>query len=159
VKGQDQLFSSASDEWSTPDDLWRKLDTEFHFDLDVCASAENFKCSRYFDIATNGLAQPWNCTAAWMNPPYSAIKEWMAKAVHEVECGNAGVVVCLVPARTDTKWWWSTIEWPMVGVDVRFLPGRLRFGTSKNSAPFPSAVLVIGETGTTNMCLWRWKAA
>jgi hypothetical protein len=74
-----------------------------------------------------------------MNPPYGrAIKDWMAKAYDSSK--NGAKVVCLVPARTDTAWWH---DYAMKG-EITFLRGRLKFGNSKNSAPFPSALVVFG---------------
>lgn len=131
-------FSSKTDEWSTPQSTFDQLAAEFGpFDLDVCASAANAKCARFYSREDDGLAQPWDALRIWMNPPYgAAIRSWMERAYLE---GNAGKrVVCLVPARTDTRWWH---DYAAKG-SVRFLRGRLKFGGSRNSAPFPSAVVV-----------------
>jgi phage N-6-adenine-methyltransferase len=131
-------FSSASDEWSTPPELFAELDQEFNFTLDACATPENAHCVRYFTREDNGLAQRWT-GRVWCNPPYGrAIGLWMRKAWESVQTGEAEVVVCLVPARSDTSWWH---EYAVRG-EVRFLRGRLRFGGAKSSAPFPSAVVV-----------------
>ena len=130
-------FSSATDEWSTPLEVFRQLDAEFGpFTLDVCATRDNAKCSHYYTREQDGLAQPWE-GCVWMNPPYGdAIGRWMERAYLE---GQRGVtVVCLVPARTDTAWWH---DFAMRG-DVRFLRGRLKFGGALSGAPFPSAVVV-----------------
>lgn len=108
----------------------------FRFDLDVCASAENAKCEIFYTEEDDGLAQEWegNC---WMNPPYGReIIHWMRKAYESSLRG--ATVVCLVPARTDTKWWH---EYAMKG-EIEFIRGRLKFGDAKNSAPFPSAVVI-----------------
>jgi len=130
-------FSSKSDMWSTPQDTFDALADEFGpFDLDVCATPENAKCSRYYTKEDDGLAHPWY-GRCWMNPPYGReIKAWMRKAYEESQRG--ATVVCLVPARTDTAWWH---DYAMNG-EVRFLRGRLKFGNAKNAAPFPSAVVV-----------------
>lgn len=53
------LYSSATDEWATPKELFRQLDNEFHFDLDPCATGENHKCDKYYTIADDGLRKPW----------------------------------------------------------------------------------------------------
>jgi phage N-6-adenine-methyltransferase len=133
----DAAFSSATDDWATPRRVFDELDREFGFTLDVCADAGNAKCARYFDCETDGLRQAWE-GVCWMNPPYGArIGQWLEKARLEAEAGNA-TVVCLVRARTDTAWWH---DHAMKG-EVRFLRGRLRFGSAINSAPFPSAVVV-----------------
>jgi hypothetical protein len=72
-----------------------------------------------------------------MNPPYSKLKDWMRKAYNAAREENA-TVVCLIPARTDTKAWHRYAKYG----EVRFLEGRLKFGGSKNSAPFSSAIVI-----------------
>lgn len=132
------LYSSENEVWETPQDLFNKLNDEFHFDIDVCATPENAKCSKFFSPLDDGLSQDWQ-GVCWMNPPYGKkIGSWMKKAL-EAET----TVVCLVPARTDTKWWH---EYAMKASEIRFIKGRLKFGDSKNSAPFPSAIIVFGKT-------------
>ncbi|MCI0558619.1 MAG: phage N-6-adenine-methyltransferase [Nitrososphaera sp.] len=129
-------FSSSSGEWSTPQWLFDELDQKFKFTLDPCSTHSNAKCKRHFTVAENGLAQDWSGDVVFMNPPYGReIGLWMKKAFETAKAG--GTVVCLVPARTDTAWWHG---YSVHGV-VRFLEGRLKFGTSKNSAPFPSAIV------------------
>src|SRR5215207_223852 len=131
-------FSSKTVEWPTPQDFFDQMSAEFGpFDLDPCATPENAKCARYFTRADDGLAQPWS-GRVFLNPPYGRdIGRWMAKAWESVQA-NAELVVCLVPARTDTAWWH---EWAERG-EVRFLRGRLRFGDASTGAPFPSVVIV-----------------
>lgn len=130
-------FSSVTDLHATPQDFFDKLNVEFGFDLDACASHENAKCARYYTKEDDGLAQDWEGTV-WMNPPYGReIGAWMTKANDAAKHG--ATVVCLVPARTDTNWWHEYA----IQHEVRFVRGRLKFGNAKNSAPFPSAVVVI----------------
>ncbi len=129
-------FSSATEMWATPQDFFDKYHEEFYFQTDVCASEENAKCENFYTEEMDGLSQEWNGTC-WMNPPYGrAIKSWMQKA-YESSLDGA-TVVCLVPARTDTAWWH---DYAVKG-DIEFIRGRLKFGGHKNSAPFPSAVVV-----------------
>lgn len=129
-------FSSATDLWATPQEFFDKYDAIFGFDLDVCANAENTKCLDYFDLDRNGLTQEWK-GSCWMNPPYGrGIGAWVAKAYESSLAG--ATVVCLLPARTDTAWWH---DYCAKG-EVEFIRGRLKFGGHKNSAPFPSAVVV-----------------
>ena len=133
----DVHFSSKTPEWSTPQDLFDKLHRVWEFTLDVCATAENAKVLYFYDKADDGLKQSWKGHVCWMNPPYGReIVKWMRKAFQESLRG--AVVVCLVPARTDTVWWH---DYAMKG-DVTFLKGRLKFGDAKNSAPFPSAIVI-----------------
>ena len=130
-------FLSATDEWATPQWLFDALHREFAFTLDPCATRENAKCARFFTRDDDGLAQDWGDAVVFMNPPYGAmISRWMWKA-HRASRHGA-TVVCLVPARTDTAWWH---DYAMKG-EVRLLRGRLKFGNAKNSAPFPSAVVI-----------------
>jgi len=137
ASGASVHFSSKTDLWATPQDFFDKLNAEFGFTLDVCALPENAKCERYFTQLDNGLEQTWQ-GICWMNPPYGReIGLWVRKAYESSL--NGTTVVCLLPARTDTSWWHT---WVKDGAEVRFIRGRLKFGGSKNSAPFPSAVAV-----------------
>lgn len=132
-------FSSKTDDWATPQDLFDKLDAQYHFDWDVCASVENSKCVKFYTREQDGLKQTWN-SVCWMNPPYGReIGKWVAKAYESSLQGTT--VVCLLPSRTDTKWFHQYC----VKGKIEFLKGRLKFGDSKNSAPFPSMIVVFGE--------------
>jgi len=112
-------FSSASDNWATPQDLFDRLDAVHGFTLDVCASADNAKCARFYTKEQDGLAQEWTGTC-WMNPPYGReIGRWMSKAVQSARSG--AIVVCLVPARTDTAWWH---DYAVQG-EIEFIRGRV----------------------------------
>jgi phage N-6-adenine-methyltransferase len=128
---------SKTPEWATPQDLFNRLDATYGFDLDVCATAENAKCPRFFTKADDALLQPWDGTC-WMNPPYGReIGYWVAKAYDSARAG--ATVVCLLPVRTDTVWWQRFIE-PHAAVE--FLKGRVRFGGAPTGAPFPSCVAI-----------------
>jgi phage N-6-adenine-methyltransferase len=132
------LFTSKTDMWATPQDFFDKLNEEFHFELDVCATKENAKCDRWFGQDIDGLKQNWNYERVWMNPPYGReIGKWVKKASEAM----GGVVVCLLPARTDTRYFHNYI-YKNPRAEIRFLKGRLKFGGSKNSAPFPSMVVI-----------------
>lgn len=134
------LFSSASCEWETPQDLFDALNDEFHFTLDACATPQNAKCKRYYTKHEDGLKQPWE-GVVWCNPPYGrTIGEWVRKASEAAKAG--AVVVMLIHARTDTRWFHDYIYGK---AEIRFLRGRLKFGGSKNNAPFPSMVVVFKE--------------
>ena len=132
-------FSSKSNEWNTPDDLYNTLNNEFNFTLDPCTNGENNKCSKFYTEKENGLIQDWSKDIVFMNPPYGReIRQWIEKAYNESLKGSK--VVCLIPSRTDTKYWHDFIF--NKASEVRFIKGRLKFGGSKNSAPFPSAIVV-----------------
>ncbi len=129
-------FSSKTDMWETPLDLFRKYDDIYWFKTDVCATLQNSKCPEFFSPEMDGLKQNWS-GSCWMNPPYGRnIGAWMKKAYESSFDG--ATVVCLVPARTDTKWWH---DYAMKG-EIEFLRGRIKFGKHKNPAPFPSAIVV-----------------
>lgn len=136
-------FSSASETWGTPRDLFDELNAIFHFDLDACASASNAKCANYFSKEQDALAQPWKGNV-WLNPPYGRkIGAFMRKAYEESRRG--ATVVCLVPSRTDTQWWHRFVKQGQV-ISLR---GRLRFEGATASAPFPSAIVIFwgGQLG------------
>jgi phage N-6-adenine-methyltransferase len=131
------MFSSKTDEWETPQKLFEDLDKEFNFTTDVCATDENKKCDYYFTKAIDGLHMAW-AGKCWMNPPYGKeIGKWVKKAYEEVKRG-VPLVVCLLPARTDTKWFH---EYCTKG-EIRFLKGRLKFGGCKWNAPFPNMIVI-----------------
>lgn len=132
----DVHFSSATDDWATPQAFFDALNKEFKFTLDPCASKSNAKCKKFFSEKENGLLQSWKGERVFMNPPYGrVIGDWVKKAA----TGGARVSVCLLPARTDTRWFH---EYIYNKAEVRFIKGRLKFGDGKNSAPFPSMVVV-----------------
>lgn len=140
----DLMFSSKTDQWETPQDLFDELDAEFGFNLDACALPENAKCDVYYTPEQNGLFQRWYGTV-WCNPPYGReIGNWVSKAVEAAKGGGATVVM-LLPARTDTKWFHEYIYGK---AEIRFIKGRLKFGGCKNAAPFPSMVVVFKEAIT-----------
>ncbi len=138
------LFSSATDDWATPQDLFDKLDKEFDFQLDAAASRDNAKCVFFYSKEKDGLSHSWaGLGAVWLNPPYGkTIGQWVAKA--HAESLKGATVVCLLPARTDTKWWHDYV---LPFAEIRYIRGRLKFGVSKNSAPFPSAVVIFRPPG------------
>ena len=131
--------------WSTPQDFYDQLDAEFHFTLDPCCNDENAKCLYRFTEKDDGLKQDWSTHTVFMNPPYGRlISKWVKKAYEESTRGVT--VVCLLPARTDTRWWW---DYCIKYGEIRFIKGRLKFkGKNKDGvtvnmpATFPSAVVI-----------------
>lgn len=138
-------FSTGKDDWETPQWLFNQLDDEFHFTLDPCCTAENAKCRKYYTKAENGLEQDWKGEKVFCNPPYSRGKKgapgqeaWIKKCFEESK--KAGTTcVMLLPARTDTKAFHTYIYGY---AEIRFIRGRLKFGGSINSAPFPSMIVI-----------------
>lgn len=158
------MFSSKNKGYETPQDVFDDLNREFRFTLDVCAVKETAKCRKFYSPDNDAFNHKWR-GVCWMNPPYGepehackpkcvkkacqkrgyhintyipGIADWMKKA-YEESINSGAVVVCLVPARTDTKMWH---EYCMKAYEIRFVKGRLKFGDSENTAPFPSAIVV-----------------
>lgn len=130
----DVMWSSKTDLWATPQDLFDKYDAIYRFETDVCALPENTKCKRFFTPEMDGLKQEWT-GVCWCNPPYGRqIGKWVEKAVK-----SFATVVMLLPARTDTKWFH---DYCLPYGKIEFLRGRLKFGGCNNSAPFPSMIVV-----------------
>ena len=135
---REAMFSSKTDLWETPQDFFDKLNEEFNFQTDVCALPENAKCKHFYTPEQDGLVQEWN-GSCWCNPPYGRqIGKWVRKASE-----SKATTVMLIPARTDTAWFHDYIYGK---AEVRFVRGRLKFGEAKNSAPFPSMVVVFRNT-------------
>lgn len=132
------MFSSKNDNWETPQHIFNKWNSRYHFTVDVCATKDNAKCDKYYTPEMDGLKQKWE-GVCWCNPPYGReIGKWVEKAYNS-NC----TVVMLLPARTDTKWFHNFC---MKG-HIIFIQGRLKFGNATNSAPFPS-MIVIFKGGT-----------
>ena len=133
------FYSSKTDLWETPQHLFEELNKEFCFDTDACALPENAKCPHYYTPEQDGLKQEWTGTI-WCNPPYGrSIAKWVEKAAT-----SRATVVMLLPARTDTQWFHRYIYQKN---EIRFIPGRLKFGKAKHNAPFPSMVCVFRGGG------------
>ena len=129
------FLSSQTVEWATEQAFFDQVDREFHFTVDVAADASNAKCARFYDIESDGLMQDWDGETVWCNPPYGErIKDWMYKAAT-----SAATTVLLVPSRTDVKWFHEIV---LPHAEVRFIKGRLRFGGSKDPAPFPTMLVI-----------------
>lgn len=151
------VFSSKSDEWETPDELFARLSEEFNFTLDAAATRDNRKVQMYLGPDhdntrfRDALAIPyWPAEggAIWLNPPYSMVGRFVEKAVIEATKGQT--VVMLLPARTDTRWFHQYL-YNRPGVEIRFLKGRLKFKGGEHSAPFPSMIVVLwGRRGLRN---------
>lgn len=135
------MFSSKTPEWPTPQDFYDSLNAKYHFTLDPASTDENCKCENHFTIEQDGLKCDWAGHSVFCNPPYGRqqIGKWVQKAYDESKKPGTSVVM-LLPARTDTKWFH---DYCMKGT-VEFLRGRLKFGDSKNAAPFPSMIVRFG---------------
>ena len=141
------LFSSNTDLWATPQAFYDALDAEFHFQLDPCATLQNAKCARYFTAEQDGLKQDWGGVRTFCNPPYGReLPRWVRKAYEESRKPNT-LVVMLIPARTDTSYFHDYIYGK---AEIRFIRGRLKFGNSRNGAPFPSMVVVFDNRAIIN---------
>jgi site-specific DNA-methyltransferase (adenine-specific) len=136
------LFSSKSDNWATPQWLFDKLNKTYNFTLDPCASQDNAKCSKFYTEEDNGLTKSFQNETVFINPPYSKTYDWVSKAYHEAFNDVRSIV--LVPARMDSRWFHEFCFDPFVCKSITFIRGRLKFGGSKNSAPFPSIILEFG---------------
>ena len=143
-------YSSESNEWYTPKWLYDRLDKEYNFTLDPCATKESAKCDKYYTIEDDGLEQSWANETAFVNPPYgNAIKYWVEKAYRESLRG--AVVVMLIPSRTETQYWHDYIM--KYAHKVMFFNKRIKFerlNEETNSAPFPSALVVFDNSKPKN---------
>jgi phage N-6-adenine-methyltransferase len=132
------LYSSASEEWPTPRRFFARLDRQYHFTLDPCATPDNAVCALYFTKEQDGLAQDWGSHRVFCNPPYGKqIGRWVRKCFEASQAGAR--VVLFVPARTDTRWFH---DWVHGKAKVTFVRGRVRFGNADTCAPFPSMLAI-----------------
>ncbi len=136
---QIELFQSKkSDDWATPDYLYRQLNYEFNFNLDPCPLNADF----------NGLEIPWT-GSVFVNPPYSKVRQFLLKAHEELRGGQVRIIVFLLFANTDTAWFHDLIYGK---AEIRFIRGRIAF-TGKhskgNSAMRPSMICIFRSSGDT----------
>lgn len=133
------MFSNKTNEWATPQEFFNRLNEEFNFTLDPCSTHENAKCEKHYTESDDGLKQNWGGEIVFCNPPYGkSLKDWVKKCYLEGGKQNTTVVM-LIPSRTDTSYFHDYIYGK---AEIRFLRGRLKFGDSKNSAPFPSMIVI-----------------
>ena len=146
------LLSSKNMNWCTPQDFFNKLNEEFSFVLDAAATDKTAKCPLYYTPKTDGLLQSWDCGGAvFCNPPYGReIGKWVEKAYQESKKGT--LIVLLIPARTDTKYFHDFIYHK---AQIRFIRGRIRFtdeeGNASNPAPFPSMIVIYNYPNTDKL--------
>ena len=136
-------FKSDIQTWETPQDFFNKLDDLFGFTLDACASSENAKVGNYYTVEQNALIQEWQ-GVVWCNPPYGREQVKFIQKAYDESVKHGSIVVCLIPARPDTKVWQGLIF--DKANQICFIKGRLKFGNSKDAAPFPSALIVFGDS-------------
>ncbi len=118
-------------DYRTPPELFFKLDKEFGFDFDPCPAHFNEM------VPYDGLVSEWR-QRNFVNPPYGTdLAKWVKKCYEEFKKGK--LVVCLMPSRTDTKYWHDYV---MKASEIRFIKGRVKFVGGKASAPFPSSIIV-----------------
>jgi len=123
-------MTSLSPHWATPKWLYDELNKEFKFDYDPCPLGSK-------EDPQNILSWDWG-KCNYINPPYGReIGKWIWRAYYESTKGN--LCVMLLPSRTDTRWWHDYV---MKADEIRFIKGRLKFGDAKNSAPFPSCIVI-----------------
>ena len=155
IKKSEFKNSASRGEWGTPWDLFNNLDEEFHFTVDVCASACNAKCQKYYDIEQDGLAQDWTGEIVWCNPPFQqkAIRQWLQKA-KESKCTS----VFLLPARTETGWFY---EYALKG-EIRFIYRPIRFllpnGEPSSGRGLFGSMIVIFKKGCFLKLSLAWRA-
>ncbi len=142
------MFSSKSDEWETPQDLFDKLNNVFNFTLDPCSTDENHKCDKYYTIKDDGLSKCWKGETIFVNPPYgNSLKHWVKKCYEESKYAK---IVMLIPARTDTHYQHEYIF--KYAKAICYIRGRLKFINKLNkkelSAPFPSQIVVFADNIT-----------
>lgn len=143
-------LSSDRMDWRTPKELFAKLDEEFRFTIDAAANAANHLCDRYYTAEDSAFGHSWSGERVFCNPPYGRDSgKWIEKCRKESERG--ALVVALLPARTDTRAFHGYI-YRQPNVEIRFLPGRLRFGNPQTGepgdpAPFPAMIVVFRPSG------------
>lgn len=135
------LMSSAKMDWGTPWALFDQYHDRYQFTIDLAAHERNKKMERFYSEQDDALKQDWSKEVGWLNPPYGReLPKWVKKAYEESQRG--ALVVMLVPARPDTRWWQDYVQGK---AHIKFLAGRVKFEGAEHGAPFPSAILIYGD--------------
>ena len=134
------IFSSKNNSWCTPRDLFAEINKEFNFTLDPCCMPKSALCKKYYTPDDDGLKQNWDNEIVFCNPPYNKIKDWVKKSSE----AKGGIVVMLIPCRTDTKYFHEFIY---NKAEIRFIKGRLKFidldrNINTSPSPFPSMLVI-----------------
>ena len=115
----------------TPEEIYKILDDEFHFEFDPCPPEPDF----------NGLTVDWK-KINFVNPPYNDLKPWLRKGIKERDKGNTSVF--LIPARVTNQYFHELVLDEKA--ELRFIRGRLTFKGYKRQAPFGSIVVIYKPT-------------
>lgn len=138
--GQGIIGQSKSIEYSTPLEIVEPLIKEYNLTKDVCASSLNCKLPDYWTKDDNALLKQWtgNC---WLNPPFNReLGKWVKKA-HSETIKNGGTKVCLIPVRSNTKWWAEVSK----DAEIRFINGEVNFNNEVRGLWLPLCILIFGE--------------
>lgn len=140
-------FDSTRQDWTTPDEMYQELHSEFGFTLDAAADASNTKCPFFFSKEDDALSQDWGQHTVWLNPPYgdgkgNKLKDWVTKAHHASLSG--ATVVMLIPSRTNTIWFHDVC---LAKGEVRFIKGRPKFGDATHGLPQPLCLAIFRPPG------------
>lgn len=148
TNGKSPLLATGKDDWETPERLFQEWNKKYSFILDAAANEINHKCPRWYGPsgeAPNALVVSWPLDQGniWLNSPYSKQlqKKFIRKAWSESE-GKPYHVVCLLPARTDTRLFHEVIQ--RHAKQIIFLRGRIKFVGAPTGAPFPSMIVIFG---------------
>lgn len=138
--GRGNNFRSETVEYSTPLALFEPLAREFHLRQDVCASPTNAKLPAYWTKDDDALSKAW-MDDCWMNPPFNRqLSKWVKKA-HDESKKHGTTVVCLIPVRSNTKWWREVA----VDAEIRFINGEVNFNDLDRGLWLPMCVLIFGS--------------
>jgi phage N-6-adenine-methyltransferase len=146
--GKTDTPSESKDLWQTPEQLFDNLNSEFDFDIDVCADHTNALCESYFTEKTSALLNEWDSAyrhaTCFMNPPYSLTQLFLERAAEQAKFHNL-TVVALVNANTDTKWFADAVK---SANEVRLISGRIGFIKPDGSK---------ANGNTKGQCLIIWR--
>lgn len=150
--GKINNFKSENIIYSTPTKLFKVINDEFHFTLDVCALPENAKCENYFTPEIDGLKRDWP-GVCWMNPPFNKeLKKWVIKARDESKKHNS-IVCCLVPFRGNTVWFKEVC----MDAEIRFIIGEVNFNDLERGLWLPMCFMIFGTDRTGQFSFVDYK--
>lgn len=154
-------------EWETPQGFFDVADREFNFILDAAATCDNAKCAEFISPERDALrlsvrwvpnVPDYALGNVWLNPGFSDVAPWMAKAHREADAFAISVVVMALISPS-TKWW---RDWAMKASEIRLLGGkRIQFVAPegvKQSSNARENCLIIFRPNPHNLepRIWTW---
>ena len=152
-----RTYNPLADHNGTPPDFFARLHAACDFTVDACATKPAALLPQFFSPEQDGLKQSWVGHRVYCNPPFhrGSIVKWLEKGL----TSGAELVVYLLPAEVNSKWWHQFIL--LHATAILYPEGRMKFAGHQRVAPFNVAVAIFGRVPdalAVKAVNWAWCA-